>query len=230
MSVEKTLLGQLGKLEIIETNDGSLSINSSFYDENCHSLDGAKSETIYNFIEGCEIQSRYQIHQPFVIFEAGLGMGYGLDCTLDLIGEHPLLFITTEIEPALIHYNIEKKKHDLWKTLKQDEHGHFVSIINNQKLVILSGDATLKIKEIDTYLANKKIHAIFQDAFSPKKNPELWSESWFKKLYQHSDQDCIMSTYCASRGPLEAMEAAGFLTRPRTGFGRKKRSTVATIK
>ena len=198
--------------------------------KNCHSTDGAKSETIYNFIEGCEIESRYKKHSPFVIFETGLGLGYGLDCTIDCIGDYPLIFISTEIEPELIKFNQQNKKHLLWQNLKQDERGHFFASDKNQTLIILNGDATETIKDIQLYLNDNKINALFQDAFSPKKNPELWTERWFKILKEYADDDCIMSTYCASRGPLEAMESAGWKITAREGFGRKKRSTIAYVR
>lgn len=230
MDIKKTIKGKLGDLELIETKDGSVSINSVFYNENCHSLDGARSETIYNFIEGCEIVTRFKHHSPFTIFETGLGLGYGLDCTLDIIGGHPLLFISTEIEPELISYNKKNKNHLLWQNLKLDDCGHYIATENNQTLVVLNGDATKTIEDISFYLKNNKINALFQDAFSPKKNPELWTEDWFRKLKQHAHDDCIMSTYCASRGPLEAMALAGWNINARKGFGRKKSSTVAFVR
>ena len=67
--------------EIIQTEDGSLSFYSHTYDENAHSLNGAFSETLYNFIEGCRLKERlinHSLKKPFSILEVGFGLGYGL--------------------------------------------------------------------------------------------------------------------------------------------------------
>lgn len=229
MNTQKQIVGDLGLLEFTETADGSLSIKSHYYDEQCHSIDGAKSETIYNFIEGCQLATLKEKHQPLVVFEVGLGMGYGLDCTLDLIGDHPLLFISTEIEEKLITYIRDQKDHPLFKNLTLDQHGHYSSVVDQQKFIILKGDATETAKNLSHYLGSLTIHAIFQDAFSPRKNPELWTEQWFHTLFGYAHQDCILSTYSSTTSVREALKTSGWKVYERAGFGKKKHATIATI-
>ena len=129
-----------------------------------------------------------------------------------------------------IQYNSDKKTHPIWSKLTKDHLGHYRSKWENIELIILCGNATESINDLPQYLENKTFHAIFQDAFSPRKNPQLWTQQWFRTLHSFSHQECIMSTYCSSKGPREAMISAGWEIKARPGFGRKKHSTVATIK
>jgi chorismate dehydratase len=218
-----------GNHELVETADGSITLKSKSYDESCHSSDGARSETIYNFIEGCQVTSKAARFSPLVIFETGLGLGYGLNCTLEAVENHPMIFISTEIDPELIEFNIKRNEHPLWNNLTRDHRGHFSSSYKTQKLVILEGDATQTISNLELYLDDHRFHAIFQDAFSPRKNPELWTKEWFSELKHYAHEECILSTYCASRPSKEAMTQAGWKVSKRSGFGRKKSATIATI-
>ena len=57
---------------------------------------------------------------------------------------------------------------------------------------------------------DEKFDVIYFDAFSPEKQPEMWSEELFKKLYLCASYDAVMTTYCAKGAVRRAMKAAGF--------------------
>jgi Uncharacterized conserved protein len=100
--------------------------------------------------------------------------------------------------------------------------------IGNRSLEVLIGDLKDNQPKISTYLKN--IHAIYQDPFSPKKNPTLWSKDWFETLKNISSSDVILSTYSASHSVHQNLEAAGWNVYRAPGFAHKRSSTRATLK
>ena len=52
---------------------------------------------------------------------------------------------------------------------------------------------------------------IYFDAFSPEKQPEMWSEALFEKIYSHCNPEAILTTYCSKGIVRRAMQAARFL-------------------
>ena len=51
----KQFNGILGSYKVLRTSDGSETLWSEYFNENCHSLAGAKEETLYNSIEGTNL-------------------------------------------------------------------------------------------------------------------------------------------------------------------------------
>lgn len=101
---------------------------------------------------------------------------------------------------------------------------HYIHITPSYKLTIIYGNARETIRSL-----NQNFNIIYQDAFSPKKNPSLWTIQWFKDLARVSDQNVRMSTYCSSVGARKAMIAAGFKLQEGGAFKRKRSSTRATL-
>ena len=44
---------------------------------------------------------------------------------------------------------------------------------------------------------NLSFNLIYFDAFAPEKQPEMWSQELFNRLYVLLDKDGILTTYCA---------------------------------
>jgi len=55
-----------------------------------------------------------------------------------------------------------------------------------------------------------KYDVIYFDAFSPEKQPEMWSEKLFEKMYLCAADNAILTTYCAKGAVRRAMQSAGF--------------------
>lgn len=52
---------------------------------------------------------------------------------------------------------------------------------------------------------------VFQDAFSPKKNKMLWTYEYFKRLFEITSKDCIITTYSQNSSMLYSAYLAGFM-------------------
>ncbi len=210
----------------IETGDGTFTLFSDAFQEACHSTTGAKTETILHYVEGCKIPEKIQIFDPLVILEVGFGLGVGFKTTLELMPkDKKFYFISMEIDRNLLDWfretNPELRLE--WKeNILEARHDQFT-------LTIIQGDARQKVPE---YFANHpvKVHAIYQDAFSPKKNPNLWTKEWFSFLKSISQEDVILSTYSASTSIRKSLHETGWGVQKGEKFGPKRTSTRASLK
>ena len=225
--------GDLGRYLPVTTADGSLTFHSEHFRETFHSRDGAEGETRYNFAEGCEIASRAR-RLPPVILEVGLGMGRGYPATLEALGADyrgGMTFVSVEIDNALIdrcrqsvlpewaetfpiYRDLEKfgeKEFFWWEAERQ-----------GRRLLVLPGNAVHTLPQAQKRKLTPPLNAIYQDAFSPRKNPELWTPEWFALLKSLSSPEVILSTYSASPSVRNALTEAGFAVEERKGFGRKR--------
>lgn len=207
------------KFKWVPTEDGSQTLFFNDYNEACHNLSGASSETIYNFIEGCEINQRTK--DDITILEVGFGTGLGFLETLKH-SQKKFHFISLELHEDILL--LAKERYPELKELKKKDN-HYELKTDKFHLEILLGNARETVKTIST-----KIDAIYQDAFSPKRNPELWTTQWFSDLKNISQSDCILSTYSSSVSIRKALIEAGWVLENRKGFGNKKLATIAKLR
>lgn len=209
--------------KLIETEDGSQTLYSPLYDEACHSTHGAIEETKLHYIQGCQIEEKLK-EKDISILEVGFGTGIGFIETAKVVPENRLLdFFSLEIDKNLVEYFFQQ--HELeYKVIDN----HYIHQKNNVTLSILVGDARVVLA---SYLqeSNKKFHAIYQDAFSPKRNASLWTTEWFTLLGKYSSEDCILSTYSSSSAIRKSMLAANWRVQKGEKFGPKRSSTRAKI-
>lgn len=210
---------------LVETEDGSFTLFSEAFQEACHSTTGAKAETILHYLEGCQVLSRYQHHNPFTILEVGFGLGVGFLTTLEKMPrEAKWTFISLELDKNLLNWFTDEHPELGFKwegnLLKGKAH--------NCDLIIIQGDART---ELPRFLKQHPytFHAIYQDAFSPKKNPALWTKEWFTLLRSHSSDDVILSTYSASTSIRKSLHETGWGVQKGEKFGPKRTSTRAVL-
>lgn len=230
----KEFLGELGLYRELTTDDGSVTLYSEYFDENCHSQGGAKNETLYNYIEGCEIFSR-QNHYPIVILEVGLGLGFGPRLVFELLKKQNLglassiKIVSTEIDRVLVEYFFQQFNSVFRPENLSVEQNVFLYQEGNFTLEVLVGDAR---ETLLNYGQQKKIkfNAVFQDPFSPRKNPLLWSKQWFQLIRSLCADDVILSTYSAASSMRKALIGSGWRVEKREGFGGKREATRAFLK
>ena len=210
--MNKTFQGQTGGYRIEETADGSTTLWSQFFDQCCHSLDGAASETKYIYVEGCHVVARAKQKKSIRILEIGWGLGHGYKETIKALKEFApdckLEFYSMEIDPVLVEWS-----------MRQDD---FAVDISRPKIVV--GDARKCIAQIPNDL-----DVIYQDAFSPQKNRTLWTVEWFSTLKAKCKPDAVLSTYSASSSIRKSLIAAGWIVEEMKGFGHKKSATRAFL-
>lgn len=59
--------------------------------------------------------------------------------------------------------------------------------------------------------SNPPFNLVYFDAFAPEKQPEMWSQELFNRLYVLLDKDGILTTYCAKGVVRRMLQTAGFI-------------------
>ena len=201
------------------TEDGSHTLFVSEIDECYHSTKGAIQESMHIFINA----GFKQCVKPDVnVLEIGFGTGLNAFLTLNLLTTNEEIS-GKKIENKIINYTaielfpveiekviqlnypeiIDKNKRTLFEKLHTCEWNKAVKITDNFTLTKLNADFT-------AIELNGTFDMIYFDAFSPEKQPEMWSEEMFKKLYLCAAENSVLTTYCAKGSVRRAMQAAGF--------------------
>lgn len=211
--------------ELVETEDGSYTLFSKEFQEACHSTSGAKTETVLHYLGGCKIPERAKNFCPFVILEVGFGLGVGFLTTLEKMPKDvQWKFISMELDRELLEWFKE--------THKEFEFSWEGNLLKgkgeNFELIIIQGDARV---EVPMFLEKNplEVHAIYQDAFSPRRNPVLWTKEWFTLLKKYSHPEVILSTYSASTSIRKSLHETGWGVYAGEKFGPKRTSTRAAL-
>lgn len=219
--------------QLVETEDGSFTLFSEAFQEACHSTSGARAETLLHYVEGCQIKNKLKVHQPLVILEVGFGLGIGFLTTFDeLPATASWHFVSMEIDKQLLEwFRLKFSDHPFLKNLSWKRIGELEILeakTSTQQLTILAGDGR---ETLPVYVSTQNIkwHAIYQDAFSPKRNPILWTKEWFSFLKAHADENVILSTYSASNSIRKSLAESGWKIQKGEKFGPKRTSTRATL-
>jgi len=196
--------------EEVLTQDGTKTLYSKEFDECYHSTkDGALQESLKkHIIQAFSLTEKKEL----TILDICYGLGYNTLTTLYYIKKNNLDTKVHIISPELDKELVQNLKKFNYPT----EFAEFKEIINklsqefyyedkNCKIEILIGDAREQIKTIDT-----KIDILYQDAFSPKKNPALWSYEYFKDIKQIASKDIIITTYSSATPVRMSLYKNGF--------------------
>ncbi|CAM3926262.1 tRNA (5-methylaminomethyl-2-thiouridine)(34)-methyltransferase MnmD [Flavobacterium cucumis] len=199
------------KREIIITQDGSTTIRIPEWDENYHSTHGAIQEAKHVFIKnGLNL---FHHKDSISILEIGFGTGLNAFITfLETQDKKNINYVGVEAYPiskeeilqlnyvselnALLHEKI-------FQTLHSSSWEEMQTIAENFTLT----KRKQFFQDIDD---ENQFDLIYFDAFGFQLQPELWSESIFKKMYDALKTNGILVTY-ACRTPIKnAMLNAGF--------------------
>ena len=193
------------------TEDGSETLYSSEMQESYHSLNGAVQESKHVFIEaGLKHCTKKSIH----LFEIGFGTGLNalltwgeakrshLDITYTAIEAFPLPLETTS---ALGYDSLEPILHDdAFNLLHGASWGNPVILEKDCfSLYKLKGDFT-------SMSFQSRFDLLYFDAFAPEKQPEMWEEHLFARLFENLNENGILVTYCAKGEVRRRLQRCGF--------------------
>jgi len=208
---------------IFLTDDGSHSIESSFYDATYHSRSGAIEESLTVFISA----GLYKLYQDGVknisIFEMGFGTGLnllltyleaqklGLEIQYTTIELHPL---SDEIVKNLNHGNVLGNP-DIFNKMHKLPWDKSVDLSPTFHLCKWQAD-------ILNFKHNKEYNLIFYDAFAPNTQADLWTEKVHSPLYDSLSEGGILTTYCSKGEFRRMLETIGYTVNRLPGPGRKR--------
>lgn len=199
------------KREIIITDDGSTTIHIPEWNEQYHSTHGAIQEAYHVFIKnGLSLFKDQEVN----IME--IGFGTGLNCLITYLEAEKynlnIDYVGVEAYPIS---NEEKRSlnyiSELNATSKNEIFEKIHSIPWNEKHIFSNHYSLTKrqqlFEEIDDL---SSFDLIYFDAFGARVQPELWTESIFKKMYNALNINGVLVTYSAKGSVRRVMQSVGF--------------------
>ena len=222
-SYKQKLSTRMNRLE--QTKDLSPTLYSEDFQQTYHSIHGAISESNHVFIQH-GLAEVAKTKNDISIFEMGYGTGLNAALTWKFALEKKLRIRYQSVEKFPVEGSIqdsfltqENSLNHLLKQLNQAEWG----IIHS-----LEGFQFQKIQDDITRLnLNQDFDLIYYDAFSPNAQPELWTETLFKKIYDGLNPNGLLVTYCAKGQVKRNLKAAGFYVESPPGSVGKREMTRA---
>ncbi len=198
------------KAQLILTEDGSHTLYLNEMDEYYHSKYGAIQESKHVFIRhGWEAMEGNDIS----VLEVGFGTGLNalLTCLTSKTEQKTTHYDAIELFPldmSLIH------KLNFTRLLQVKDHQLFLGLHNLpwDKKHAISPYFTLQkmLKDFNRFIPERKYHVVYFDAFAPEKQPEMWEEENFNRLYHTMERGGILVTYCAKGEIKRRLKRTGF--------------------
>jgi tRNA U34 5-methylaminomethyl-2-thiouridine-forming methyltransferase MnmC len=217
-------------ISIYRTADQSHTLYNEELDETYHSRNGAVEESRYVFLkQGFELKAALQ--HVLNILEVGFGTGLNALLTLTEAEEsrtrcayHSLetFPLPAEVVQTLNHTEfIEASHHDKFELIHRAAW--------NEPTAIAPYFTLQKISEsIHTYQPQTGFDLVYFDAFGPDKQPDMWTQSVFDKLYTWMNAGAVLVTYSSKGDVRRALAQAGFQVERLPGPPRKRHMLRAT--
>ncbi len=199
---------------IITTSDGSHSLLNEDLDETYHSTHGAIQESAHVFIKN-GLDFYINRHNPAGIALLEIGFGTGLNAFLTvhqmLTLPVPIHYTAIEAFPVgddiwpLLNYTQKLGAGELFRKLHQSRWESVQQI--RPGFMLLKRQTTLETVQLlpDSY------DLIYFDAFSPNKQPELWTLPILEKLVMAMRKGAVFVTYCAQGRLKRSLKALGLV-------------------
>ncbi|MGE5945007.1 MAG: tRNA (5-methylaminomethyl-2-thiouridine)(34)-methyltransferase MnmD [Flavobacteriales bacterium] len=199
---------------VIITADGSSTIYLPEWDEHYHSKHGAIQEAYHVFIKHGFNYLCEQGYKEISILE--IGFGTGLNAFITYM-ESEKLYVSVDYcgveaypvsaeELGNMNYVTELKaesKASIFKEMHQISWGESHKIAPHFLL-------TKHKKFFSDIEDQNKFNLIYFDAFGARVQPELWTETIFRKMYDALKPNGVLVTYSAKGSVRRAMQAVGF--------------------
>jgi tRNA U34 5-methylaminomethyl-2-thiouridine-forming methyltransferase MnmC len=227
------------KYSIVKLANGTHSIHSLAHGETFHPVVGPVAEAEGLYVRQLQLVERFRRETgEFVVWDVGLGAAANavtvLRATKEIPGSIRLVSFDHTLEP--LEFALQHTEHLVYlKGYEEQLHSllceHKVSFTNGAQTVNwemhLSDFPSLIEQPVARSFA--KPHAIMFDAFSPAKNPAMWTQTVFAKLFELLDpkRPCALPTYSRSTMLRVTLLLAGFFVGVGRATGEKEETTIA---
>jgi tRNA U34 5-methylaminomethyl-2-thiouridine-forming methyltransferase MnmC len=197
---------------IIQTEDGSNSIQSAQFHATYHSIHGAIQETQTVFIDAALLY-KASTQKELAILEIGLGTGLNAFMTYLEAKKAALNIKYTGIEAYPISLEIAQQLNYAELLEATEEQAQFLQLHETpNEWVALSPSFNFykQIGRFEDLKEQEQFDLIYYDAFAPSVQPELWEIDLLEKMYQALKPGGILTTYCAKGVFKRNLKQAGF--------------------
>ncbi|HWH71934.1 MAG TPA: MnmC family methyltransferase [Candidatus Sulfotelmatobacter sp.] len=224
---------------IVKLANGAHSVHSVAHAETFHPVVGPVVEAEALYVRQLRLRERLQSHTgEFVIWDVGLGAAANvvtaLRATQDLPCPIRLLSFDHTLEP--LEFALQ---HTDYLPYLSGYEGPLSELLRQRQVAFQQGARTvtwtMHLADFPSLLTHPeaqafaKPHAIMFDAFSPAKNPAMWTQPLFAKLFQLLDpaRPCALPTYSRSTLLRVTLLLAGFFVGVGHATGEKEETTIA---
>ncbi|MDE6480303.1 MAG: tRNA (5-methylaminomethyl-2-thiouridine)(34)-methyltransferase MnmD [Muribaculaceae bacterium] len=218
------------KITIEKTADGSPTLYREDIDEHYHSVKGALAESRHVYLE-TGWRKAAETSRPVRVFEVGFGTGMNAAITAaaSLVSGIPTDYFSVELYPLpkettdLVAETLGKEYKDAFERVNESPWEEPVRINTYFSLQKMNADLL-------TMDLPKKLDVVYFDAFAPEKQPEMWDEAIFRKIYMSMKPGGVLTTYCAKGSIRRMLRQIGFITERLPGPPGGKREILRATK
>jgi tRNA U34 5-methylaminomethyl-2-thiouridine-forming methyltransferase MnmC len=228
----------MSNIQLSQTRDGSWTCFNEEVGEHYHNLSGALTETTEIYVTPAQFEKRLQKTDSLCIFDPFFGLGYNTVACMQAFQQlqqsgfsgKTLEVVAIEKDPNILEFlpqvwekyesNILKQilhalEHNIYYQTQQDFSGldqsRKIEVSPGIFLHLIVGD----IRRCVDSLPSEYFDLIYQDPFSPRKQPELWTKQLFQRYFRLLKPDTgTMMTYSAAAGVRTGLSEAGFFVYP----------------
>jgi tRNA U34 5-methylaminomethyl-2-thiouridine-forming methyltransferase MnmC len=226
--------------ELVKLVNGVWSVRSRAEQETFHPVVGPAAEARQLYVDQLHLPARIAAAQePFTIWDIGLGAAANVLTVIEAASNHPaeLRVLSFDHTLAPLAFAIQHAEElDYPKAFARE-----LSELIEKRNVSFGHHKTrvtwqTQVADFPTLVSSKaaeswpKPDAILFDAFSPAKNPAMWTLPLFRRLYELLDpkRPCAMPTYSRSTMLRVTLLLAGFFVGTGRSIGEKDQTTIAS--
>jgi tRNA U34 5-methylaminomethyl-2-thiouridine-forming methyltransferase MnmC len=224
---------------IVRLTTGAYSVHSLAHAETFHPVIGPVAEAQALYVRQLNLAERLQNHDGvFVIWDVGLGAAANALTVLGALREVPctveLLSFDHTLEP--LEFALSHPRHLSYLAGWEPQ---IQALLTSRQTHFQSGSCSARWKvhladfpgllEHNTAQTLAKPHLVMFDAFSPAKNPAMWTLPLFSNLFRllNPGRPCALPTYSRSTMLRVTLLLAGFFVGVGHATGQKEETTMA---
>jgi tRNA U34 5-methylaminomethyl-2-thiouridine-forming methyltransferase MnmC len=194
------------------TGDGSFTLYVPELDEHYHSMNGAVQESRHVYISAGlnhYIDSFNDNCKEIQVLEFGFGTGLNAFLTALEAEKQKIKIRYTALEKYPLPQEITNQLN-----YSSDNQTLFQGIHQSawENPVLITPCFTLQKSAIDfaDFDFPDRYDVVYYDAFAPDKQPEVWTQKLFDKIFAAMNSGGVLTTYCAKGNIRRMMQQAGF--------------------